>query len=151
MWPNNIYSDSYLWICFFIFEIQILTGVFAGLAIIFYFYRKKLRENRIAKVRYGNELLKQYKLKLILISMATDDKYSAIKDLVLDIKSNFRDFRIETRKDIKEIRESIQDYIRENNDRVAKLEKNDAVMNARITMYVGVGLYIVTTIINFVF
>lgn len=83
--------------------------------------------------------------------MATDDKYSAIKDLVLDIKSNFRDFRIETRKDIKEIRESIQDYIRENNDRVAKLEKNDAVMNARITMYVGVGLYIVTTIINFVF
>jgi predicted nuclease with TOPRIM domain len=83
--------------------------------------------------------------------MSTDDKYEAIKDLVLDIKSSFKEFQKEARDEIKAIKEYVNIYIQENNDRIAKLEKNDAVMNARITMYVGVGLYIITTIINFVF
>lgn len=108
-------------------KIEILAGLFSALAVYSYFYRvnilKKRRERIINKIKK---------------IMSDQEKYE-IKEVVNDLRGDFKDFKSEVRNEFKEI------YVL-----IADLKKDTSLNNLRITMYVSVAVFIIGSVLNVV-
>lgn len=105
----------------------ILGGVFLGISIFSYFYKVGIEKKR-------QELIIN-KIKKI---MSDQEKYE-IKEVVNDLRGDFRNFKAEVRNEFKEI------YVL-----IADLKKDTSLNSLRITMYVSIAVFIIGSVLNVV-
>lgn len=105
----------------------IIGGVFLGISIFSYFYKVNVLKKR-------QELIID-KIKKI---MSDQEKYE-IKEIVNDLRGDFKNFKSEVRNEFKEI------YVL-----IADLKKDTSLNSLRITMYVSIAVFIIGSVLNVV-
>lgn len=108
-------------------KLSILGGIFLGISIFSYFYKVGILKKR-------QELIIN-KIKKI---MSDQEKYE-IKEVVNDLRSDFKNFKAEVRSEFKEI------YVL-----IADLKKDTSLNSLRITMYVSIAVFIIGSVLNVV-
>ena len=139
MLDNSIFS--------FIWEqkINILGGLFLGLTVHSYFYRRKLIKKEIIKLKTNSIKLEKIKNNLIITIMETE-KYT-VKEMVSNMANDFKEFKTEVRQDIKELIQLFHDYKISNNERISLLEGSHKMTKKTIAMYVGfIGAFIMLVV-----
>ena len=117
-------------------KINILAGVFSGLAFYYYQYRKKanIKENlkRLESQIKNIEILEK-------IYIMSGNEYQYLKQTVDELKEDFKEFKTEIRNKFEILTE-----------RVANLDKHSAVQKALISTYIAIAVFIITSILNVV-
>ena len=117
-------------------KIIIIGGIFLGLSIYKYFYRKKRIKNEIFELKKQAKYFEIITINLINLSMSEPEKFS-IKEMLSKLNDDFKEFKSEMRGEIRELVETMHDYKQSNNERIAKLEGDQKVTTKTILMYVG--------------
>ena len=108
-------------------KIEILAGLFSALTVYSYFYRVNILRKR--RERIINKIKK---------IMSDQEKYE-IKEVVEDLRGDFKSFKAEVRSEFKEI------YVL-----IADLKKDTSLNSLRITMYVSIAVFIIGSVLNVV-
>jgi hypothetical protein len=133
-------------------KINILASIFLGLTIYSYFYKRKIAKNEIIIIKNKTKRAKEYINNLTILKMSNEETFQ-LKEILSRAEDNANRVESEFRKEFKGIHEKIDnkisaviqvltDYIVSNDKRVGELEKNDAVQNAKMLIYVSIAVYI---------
>lgn len=131
---------------------NIIGGVFFGLSIYSYFYKKITVKKEI--IRLKREAIIFEVITNNIITMSENDKYS-VKEMLgkmsgefNDFKEGFREFKTEVRKDIKEMIKLFHEYKLSNNERLSLLEGNHKVTKKEIAIYLSIGATFLMLAVN---
>lgn len=113
----------------------IIGGIFLGVSIFSYFYKRKKRQIEIFELRKLEKYYEILTINLILV-MADSERFS-IKEMLSNLSDDFKIFKSEMRAEIKELVSEFHHYKQSNNDRIAKLEGDQKVTTKTILMYVA--------------
>jgi hypothetical protein len=155
-------------------KIQILAGAFWALAIYAYFYQQKKKIRLINLLKRRSELFKKQIVILKRIIVTTmeskngysvkerlndhiedDDKFKetiwkelkGLRDKITDEVKGVQD-KITT--EVKKVLDKFNDYMLENNNRIAELEADQKVTASRVVIYAGLGIAILLLVVDII-
>ena len=110
---------------------NILEGIFLGLTIYSYFYKK---HNTAKQIKF---LKKEQLIIDKLISVMSENERYTIKEMIGSMSQDLKSFKAEVREDIKELTGLFSNYKLENNERISQLEGHQKTTTKTIAIYIG--------------
>jgi len=139
MGPTNIYIFVDILNIFWELKIEILSGIFASLAVYSYFYNvRKERKESVAYIKHRIKEMKKVRNDIKQSTMSVEDRISQLFDLVRRLEKGFEKFEISLTRRLDKSDKDAEDLEK----RVFEIEKNNAVTRREIAFYVTIFLYI---------
>lgn len=112
-------------------KIIISGGILAGISIFEYYHESHVEKKKIKKIE---EKLQKIRKKILV--MSEKEKYE-IKEVVNELRSDFKTFKTEVRNEFKEI------YVL-----IANLKTDTSLNSLKITMYVSIAVFIIGSVLS---
>jgi len=130
--------------------------LYYGIKVYVYFYKIEfLKKKEIESIKKDSLIIGKKINELIIIKMGIEEKYE-LKEIINEVKDNFKDFKNETRAGIKGINDKIDNMIDEftrymikNDNRLGKIEGNHKVTKAQVAIYVVLASTVAMQVFNF--